>query len=205
MSEANMPGADALPDSKAAVEWANRVAWGYDFCLCGVCTQQIEKGKVCPECVATYANKTAGANMVCCDICAVWVHTGCDQNLTPHVYDALITLEDAPYVCPTCCMMGSGNESTAVAVASVDSELVGLPACLREAVKIETMSPMHIDKDTPAEPHVTSFASPVAAVPHEPETEVANMLLSLTQSDVRFDRDRFDIDSLESQFCNQDS
>ncbi|KAJ1941868.1 hypothetical protein GGF37_003357, partial [Kickxella alabastrina] len=163
-----------------------RRRWNYDYTLCGSCAPQIEKAKVCPQCVATYSNCKMGTNMVCCDICAFWIHTDCDPGLTPDVYDALITLEDdAPYVCPTCAAMADGGHSR---------ELLGdpatrLPRCLLTASP-ETRAQTNRLK--------SCFDVKTAA---KTETEVANMLLSLTHSDVRFGRDCFDTEALETRFC----
>ncbi|KAI8319724.1 hypothetical protein GQ54DRAFT_341051 [Martensiomyces pterosporus] len=223
-------GLGSPAESKAVSEWKTRVSWAYDFGMCGMCAQQIERGKVCPECVATYSNCHVSTNMVCCDICTAWVHTDCDPNLTPEVYDALITLEDAPYVCPTCC----ASIGTAATIdrgdddsdsAETDSAFVpGLPRCLKSRtiksefsphMRMETWPiPSHTAGDTSfpqisalnishSLPASVTLALDTTSLPvkHEPETEAANMLLSLTQSDVRFDRERLDVESLEARFC----
>ncbi|KAJ1824442.1 hypothetical protein LPJ56_002828, partial [Coemansia sp. RSA 2599] len=173
-------------------DFEDRARWAYDFTLCGECAPQIEKAKVCPECIATYTNSSKSANLVCCDICSCWVHTDCDARLTPDVYDALITLEDdAPYVCPNCATMDADGK---VLSGLLDDSrwTQTLPQCLARA---ETDS----DKQEAAEPLCVSDVKP--AVQQIETEEIANMLLSLTHSDVRFGRERFDVSALESHFC----
>ncbi|KAJ1923985.1 hypothetical protein GGI09_000345, partial [Coemansia sp. S100] len=131
----------------------------------------IGRGRVCPACVATYADAAAASTMVCCDVCGVWVHAACDPSLTPPVYAALIAREDAAYVCPACGPLR-------------DAPAECLPRCLRGA--IEADDAMESDG--------------IITMP-EIETEAANLLLSLTQSDVRFDYERFALDRLQARFC----
>ncbi|KAJ1721499.1 hypothetical protein LPJ53_003985 [Coemansia erecta] len=182
-----------------------RVQWAYDFSLCGTCAPQIEKAKVCPECLATYANARMGTSMVCCDVCAFWIHTDCDPCLTPAVYDALLTLEDdAPYVCPVCARMdpaapappssaAGGGGKGPLAQAALSQRASSLPLCLRSV-------------DAHADPRAGALAEQsgggATGVGAKLETEeIANMLLSLTHSDVRFGRERFDVAALEARFC----
>ncbi|KAJ2683618.1 hypothetical protein IWW39_005396, partial [Coemansia spiralis] len=158
-------------DSEAS-DWDTRVAWAYDSSVCGHCAAQISRGRVCPECISTYADAASASTMVCCDVCALWVHPACDPSLTPPVYDALITREDAAYVCPTCAR-------------PPESRVDCLPRCLRVSLPGPRESvDLVLDIDKP-----------------EIETEAANLLLSLTQSDVRFDCERFAPDYLQSRFC----
>ncbi|KAJ2813669.1 hypothetical protein H4S07_000514 [Coemansia furcata] len=159
-------------------DWDTRVSWAYDSCVCGHCAAQIGRGRVCPECVSTYADAASASTMVCCDVCALWIHPACDPSLTPPVYDALITREDAAYVCPTC-------------VQPPEAPADCLPQCLRVfscsrdlAPSLNGLSPL-----------------PEIGVKPEIETEAANLLLSLTQSDIRFDYERFTLDRLQSRFC----
>ncbi|KAJ2064613.1 hypothetical protein GGI17_000940, partial [Coemansia sp. S146] len=157
-------------------DWDTRVSWAYDSCVCGHCAAQIGRGRVCPECISTYADAASASTMVCCDVCALWVHSACDSSLTPLVYDALITREDAAYVCPAC-------------VQPPESPVDCLPQCLRTIPATrESAEPM------------TGLVSDITVKP-EIETEAANLLLSLTQSDVRFDYERFALDHLQSRFC----
>ncbi|KAI9503090.1 hypothetical protein BX070DRAFT_252489 [Coemansia spiralis] len=201
-------------DTKSVSEWHTRVTWAYDFSVCGHCAQQIEKAKVCPECIATYANCKIGTNMVCCDVCAFWIHTECDPSLTPEVYDALITLEDAPYVCPKC---ARSDDACLVELDSSTSECddtdpgvhPGLPRCLRSLVMDSTGAVAKLDTAMATLASQISLVTPIRSQPpesvltqpvkSEPETEAANMLLSLTQSDVRFDR--FAMEALEMRYC----
>ncbi|PIA13638.1 hypothetical protein COEREDRAFT_11153 [Coemansia reversa NRRL 1564] len=236
---------DPHAEGRAAVEWRLQVSWAFDFTVCGQCAQHIERGRVCPVCVATHSNnsKISNNNMVCCDICAFWVHADCDPTLTSDVYDALITLEDAPYVCPMCSMTADGSSNAAALMLesslsvsdSSDAEAIPatLPQCLRLLVDkpiaeslvkdppvsdVVKMLSLESNQITPCEymdPSTSSISSPsgdakssqlstdieAISAKHEPETEVANLLLSLTQSDIRFGRDRFSVEALEARYC----
>ncbi|KAJ2726937.1 hypothetical protein GGI07_000265 [Coemansia sp. Benny D115] len=189
-----------------------RCKWAYDFALCGTCALQIEKAKVCLECIATYSNSRMGTNMVCCDICAFWIHTECDPNLTPDVYDALITLDDdAPYVCPRCASM-IGSKS-AHSYLSDSGTALALPRCLAVESTMSVEGDAARDSDAPmADEDVKLMIKsehelepePELELEPEPETEAeaANLLLSFTHADVRFGRDRFDVEALEARFCS---
>ncbi|KAJ2039493.1 hypothetical protein H4S03_001652 [Coemansia sp. S3946] len=160
-----------------AADWDARAAWAYDSCVCGHCAAQIGRGRVCPACVATYADAAAASTMVCCDVCGVWVHAACDPSLTPPVYAALIAREDAAYVCPACGPLRAG-------AAPPDC----LPRCLRGVIESDGV----MGSDDVIDSIITK---------PEIETEAANLLLSLTQSDVRFDYERFALDRLQARFC----
>ncbi|KAJ2850517.1 Structural maintenance of chromosomes protein 5 [Coemansia brasiliensis] len=219
-------------ESPKTSEWQQRVCWMHDFSICGQCAQQIDRGKVCPECIATYANSQVGnSSMVCCDICQFWVHANCDPALTPSVYDALITLEDEAYVCPRCCTTSYGSGMLESSQDNSDAEddlaaIMWLPRCLRSLQEhqvkqedendsseaaalpdIVTSSPLSLasSSTTTAAAAATALMFPAEPVKtkSEPETteEAANMLLSLTQLDVRFGHDRFEVGALEQRFC----
>ncbi|KAJ1861521.1 Structural maintenance of chromosomes protein 5 [Coemansia sp. RSA 989] len=224
--------ADIANGESKLSDWQQRVCWMHDFSVCGQCAQQIDRGKVCPECIATYANCQVGnSSMVCCDICQFWVHVDCDPALTPSVYDALITLEDEAYVCPRCCATSHGNGMLESSQENSDTEddlgaIVWLPRCLRSLqdsqVKQEdendsssqapalpdivTSSPLSLASSSTTTAATALVLPPVdpAKTKSEPETteEAANMLLSLTQSDVRFGHDRFETSALEQRFCS---
>ncbi|KAJ2741639.1 hypothetical protein GGI20_005046, partial [Coemansia sp. BCRC 34301] len=151
-----------------ASDWDTRAEWAYGARVCGHCAAQISRARVCPQCMATYADQSA---MVCCDVCAAWVHAACDPLLTPGVYEALTSRPDAAYVCPICVQPGSESLGDC------------LPRCLRDITETPTKSL----PDTPA------GVEPI---------EAASLLLSLTQSDVRFDHERFAIDYLQARFCH---
>ncbi|KAJ1788560.1 Histone-lysine N-methyltransferase, partial [Coemansia sp. RSA 2399] len=207
---------------------ATSVEWAHDYCMCGGCARQIDRARVCPECIATYGNRSVGTSMVCCDICSFWVHTECDSRLTPDVYDALITLEDAPYVCPMCSRFDGAllPDIDASSASELDDDdlddaavaaIPALPRCLRPLVGqyIAPVSELEIEIDTDAaiatllasQATLASPAAPdpkpiVAKIKPEADTaEAANLLLSLTRSDIRFDRDRFDVEALEARYC----
>ncbi|KAJ2080639.1 hypothetical protein H4R24_002920 [Coemansia sp. RSA 988] len=236
---------DPHAEGRAAAEWRLQASWAFDFSVCGQCAQHIERGRVCPECVATHSNSSriSNSNMVCCDICAFWVHADCDPTLTPNVYDALITLEDAPYVCPMCTVTADGPggaeplmlDSSLSPSDSSDTEAIPatLPRCLR--LLTEDASRRFAGKDLPASdgvemlslesnpitpreymlPSTSSMSSAASdsesnqqptvaeavSAKSGSESEAANLLLSLTQSDVRFGRDRYSIEALEARFC----
>ncbi|KAJ1731288.1 hypothetical protein LPJ72_004019 [Coemansia sp. Benny D160-2] len=213
------------------------IEWAHDHSMCGGCARQIERARVCPECVATYSSRSSvGASMVCCDVCSFWIHTECDARLTPAVYDALITLEDAPYVCPACARSNGAlllpdidassaselddDELDEAAVAAIPA----LPRCLRASISQKQQQQQHTamaadsdsetETESEAETQTTdaaiatllasqaTLASPVAPdADTAAAAEAANLLLSLTRSDVRFDRSRFDIEALESRYC----
>lgn len=188
--------------------------WTNDFTMCQPCAQQIEKSKVCPECLATYSSCQAAPNMVCCDICAFWIHVKCDSRLTPDVYDALITLEDAPYVCMSCNKYDDLTSSARMlSVYSSDSDdsnglepIAGLPRCLKtltlrtvrdwSATSLVACLPPLLTNDRIMKEDAAS-----AVVESEAEAEAANLLLSLTRSDVRFEQERFNVERSELQLC----
>ncbi|KAJ2713725.1 hypothetical protein H4R19_002103 [Coemansia spiralis] len=207
-SDARCPAADG----KAAAEWRLQATWAHDYSMCGLCAQHVERARVCPECIATYASNSkvgSSSSMVCCDICAFWVHTDCDPALAPNVYDALITLEDAPYVCPHCAAAGD----TPLAPDSIqspsddgfsDDGMAALPRCLL-VLEPSAASAADAAAGPVADLQQLSLetATTIPPLPHgiKGETEAANLLLSLTRSDVRFGRDRLDPDALELRFC----
>ncbi|KAJ2355557.1 Histone-lysine N-methyltransferase [Coemansia sp. RSA 2618] len=203
--------------SARGAEWSQRASWTHDFCVCGQCAQHIGRGKVCPECVATYANCRVGdSSMVCCDVCQFWVHASCDPALEPRVYDALITLEDEAYVCPRCCAAPDDRgvlESSRDASDTESDVIPWLPRCLRSpkaelvikaGVEAQSDAGFTIKAESPADmaatPPSVSFSEPDSSSPEMTE-EAANLLLSLTRSDVRFGYDRFAVDALEQRFC----
>ncbi|KAJ2499929.1 Histone-lysine N-methyltransferase [Coemansia sp. RSA 1972] len=178
-----------------------RTRWAHDYSMCGTCALQIDRGRVCPECVSTYANfHNRDTSMVCCDVCQFWVHAGCDPLLEPQVYDALITLEDEAYVCPRCCVARGGVlESSSRDASDTESDSAGpwLPRCLRT---LDVVKPEH---SVPQEPQMDVACETPRSAKSEPEMieEAANLLLSLTHSDVRFGYHRFNVDALEQKFC----
>ncbi|KAJ2666761.1 Histone-lysine N-methyltransferase, partial [Coemansia sp. RSA 1285] len=220
-----------------ATAQAGSTEWTHDHSMCGGCARQIERARVCPECVATYSSRSVGASMVCCDVCSFWIHTECDARLTPAVYDALITLEDAPYVCPACARSNGAlllPDIDASSASELDDDALdeaavaaipALPRCLRAAIGqqqqhvamgagADSETETDSEADAEAETQTTdaaiatllasqaTLASPVAPdADTAAAAEAANLLLSLTRSDVRFDRSRFDIEALESRYC----
>ncbi|KAJ2661859.1 Histone-lysine N-methyltransferase 2A [Coemansia sp. RSA 1199] len=182
-----------------------RTRWTHDFSMCGTCAAHIDRGRVCPECVATYANcHIRDTSMVCCDVCQFWVHATCDPSLEPQVYDALITLEDEAYVCPRCCAARNCGvlESSSRDASDTESDGAGpwLPRCLR---LLDVAKPEHVCVSQ--EPQMAVACESPNSAKSEPEMieEAANLLLSLTHSDVRFGYHRFNVDALEQRFCTR--
>ncbi|KAJ2772042.1 hypothetical protein IWQ57_001938, partial [Coemansia nantahalensis] len=207
-------------DGADGPEWRLQAAWAHDFTMCGACAQQMERARVCPECIATYADgsNVSNSNMVCCDICAFWVHTDCDRALTPDVYDALITLEDAPYVCPHCIaatedvplVLDSPESASDDSYADWCAVPPGLPRCLRALpadgaetplARLGDLCQLSLEAGATTPPPLLPLLPECAK--GEPETEAANLLLSLTRSDVRFGRARFDVEALEARLCTR--
>ncbi|KAJ2779331.1 histone methyltransferase activity (H3-K4 specific) [Coemansia javaensis] len=183
------------------------VSWAHDFSVCGPCALHIERARVCPLCLATHAAASAVSNrrMVCCDVCAFWVHADCDPALTPPVYDALLALEDAPYVCPRCDAAGDAllpepddDDDARSALGGDDddddSDDSMLPRCLRALGRADPRPPAPAAAEEEPEPEPEPE-------PVKSEAEAANLLLSLTRSDVRFGPGRFDVDALEVRYC----
>ncbi|KAI8369779.1 chromatin remodelling complex Rsc7/Swp82 subunit-domain-containing protein [Choanephora cucurbitarum] len=72
---------------------------------CNKCIQHFNQDRFCPVCLKTYAeeeNDDEDNEMVACDTCDHWVHTRCDEILTPEKYQLLCDEEDAKYSCPMC-------------------------------------------------------------------------------------------------------
>ena len=72
---------------------------------CPKCNGNFEEDKFCPVCLKTYSeeeNDDEDNEMVACDSCDHWVHTRCDEILTPEKYQVLCDDEDAKYSCPMC-------------------------------------------------------------------------------------------------------
>ncbi|KAJ2911121.1 hypothetical protein GGI21_000133, partial [Coemansia aciculifera] len=167
-------------ENASSPDWETRVSWVFDSAVCGHCAAQIERARVCPECISTYADAESALTMVCCDVCAMWVHSACDPLLTPSVYRVLISRQDAAYVCPAC-----------IRPSFTFDPLHCLPRCLRAIeARMDTASSSDCQ------------SSPVSVAVVETTEEAANLLLSLTQSDIRFDHERFAKDYLQARFCS---
>ncbi|KAJ2395007.1 hypothetical protein GGI05_001785, partial [Coemansia sp. RSA 2603] len=122
-----------------------RERWAYDCSVCSACAAMLERAKVCPECIATHASERMGGAMVCCDVCALWVHERCDKLLTPSVCHALAAHDDAPYVCPAC-MRGDTTGAVSPALA--------LPLCLRD-LPDHAITPLSDSSDPAGSPAAT--------------------------------------------------
>lgn len=74
--------------------------------FCNKCHNNFEHDRYCPVCLRTFSededNDDEENEMVACDQCDHWIHTGCDESLTPERYQALCDDEDAKYLCPLC-------------------------------------------------------------------------------------------------------
>ncbi|KAI9489903.1 chromatin remodelling complex Rsc7/Swp82 subunit-domain-containing protein, partial [Zychaea mexicana] len=73
---------------------------------CGKCFNNFKNDRFCPVCMKTFSeedeNDDEENEMVACDSCDHWVHTGCDETLTPEKYQSLCDDEEAKYTCPLC-------------------------------------------------------------------------------------------------------
>ncbi|KAI9273412.1 chromatin remodelling complex Rsc7/Swp82 subunit-domain-containing protein [Helicostylum pulchrum] len=72
---------------------------------CHKCNDNFQDDRFCPVCLKTYneeENDDDDNEMVACDACDHWVHTRCDEILTPEKYQILCDDEDAKYSCPMC-------------------------------------------------------------------------------------------------------
>lgn len=74
------------------------------YCL--KCHENFEHDRFCPVCLKTFSdqdeNEEEDNDMVACDSCDRWIHTSCDETLTPEKYEALCEDEEAKYTCPLC-------------------------------------------------------------------------------------------------------
>lgn len=72
---------------------------------CPKCNDNFKDDRFCPVCLKTYSeeeNDEEDNEMVACDTCDHWVHTRCDEILTPEKYQILCDEEEAKYSCPMC-------------------------------------------------------------------------------------------------------
>lgn len=72
---------------------------------CRSCITNFNEDRFCPVCLKTYSeeeNDEEDNEMVACDTCDHWVHTRCDESLSPARYQMLCDDESAKYSCPIC-------------------------------------------------------------------------------------------------------
>ncbi|KAG0193423.1 hypothetical protein DFQ28_005427 [Apophysomyces sp. BC1034] len=73
---------------------------------CRKCYDNFNEDRFCPICLKTFSedddNDDEDNEMVACDSCDHWIHTGCDETLTPEKYQSLCDDETAKYLCPLC-------------------------------------------------------------------------------------------------------
>ncbi|KAL7308168.1 hypothetical protein PS15m_012056 [Mucor circinelloides] len=73
---------------------------------CPKCNGNFKDDRFCTVCLKTYSeeeeNDDEDNEMVACDTCDHWVHTRCDEQLTPEKYQILCDDEEAKYKCPMC-------------------------------------------------------------------------------------------------------
>ncbi|KAI9314093.1 chromatin remodelling complex Rsc7/Swp82 subunit-domain-containing protein [Dichotomocladium elegans] len=73
---------------------------------CPKCYDNFKHDRYCPVCLKPFSdeddNDDEENEMVACDSCDHWIHTGCDETLTPEKYQSLCDDEGAKYTCPLC-------------------------------------------------------------------------------------------------------
>ncbi|CEP17277.1 hypothetical protein [Parasitella parasitica] len=73
---------------------------------CPKCNGNFKDDRFCTVCLKTYSeeeeNDDEDNEMVACDTCDHWIHTRCDEQLTPEKYQTLVDDEEAKYTCPMC-------------------------------------------------------------------------------------------------------
>ncbi|KAI7871188.1 hypothetical protein BDF14DRAFT_1764195 [Spinellus fusiger] len=73
---------------------------------CRPCHGHFDQHRFCPVCLKTFTegdgNEEEDGEMVACDVCDHWIHTKCDETLTPNKYQSLCDDEEAKYACPLC-------------------------------------------------------------------------------------------------------
>ncbi|KAI7867656.1 chromatin remodelling complex Rsc7/Swp82 subunit-domain-containing protein [Spinellus fusiger] len=73
--------------------------------FCSSCYDNFVQDRMCPVCLKTYSEDDSEEDdneMVACDSCDYWIHTSCDETLTPEHYQKLCDNEDTKYTCPLC-------------------------------------------------------------------------------------------------------
>ncbi|XP_052063462.1 uncharacterized protein LOC127703085 isoform X2 [Mytilus californianus] len=81
---------------------ASNATWTYDFQLCHVCGQLMDKGNFCPICHKCYSDDDWDCKMVQCAKCDSWVHAKC-EGLSDEMYERVSCLpEDVHYICRMC-------------------------------------------------------------------------------------------------------
>ncbi|KAI8137681.1 chromatin remodelling complex Rsc7/Swp82 subunit-domain-containing protein [Fennellomyces sp. T-0311] len=86
---------------------------------CSSCIDNFDHDRFCPVCLRTFSeedeNDDEENEMVACDQCDHWIHTGCDETLTPEKYQSLCDDEEAKYTCPLCADSVKAIHQTAAA------------------------------------------------------------------------------------------
>ncbi|VDI41524.1 histone-lysine N-methyltransferase MLL1 [Mytilus galloprovincialis] len=81
---------------------ASNATWTYDFQLCHVCGQLMDKGNFCPICHKCYSDDDWDCKMVQCAKCDSWVHAMC-EGLSDEMYERVSCLpDDVHYICRMC-------------------------------------------------------------------------------------------------------
>ncbi|OAD67791.1 hypothetical protein PHYBLDRAFT_160269 [Phycomyces blakesleeanus NRRL 1555(-)] len=95
---------------------------------CTRCYEHFEQSRFCPVCLKTFSegdeNDEEDNEMVTCDSCDYWIHTKCDETLTPEKYQSLCDDEEAKYACPLC----AGKVKPIVETEAVKKALKGTSA-----------------------------------------------------------------------------
>ncbi|KAI8067462.1 chromatin remodelling complex Rsc7/Swp82 subunit-domain-containing protein [Gongronella butleri] len=73
---------------------------------CRPCYRHFEEDRFCPVCLRSYSDSEDisedDKEMVTCDKCDRWIHTRCDQAMTPERYNQICDDDNAKYTCPLC-------------------------------------------------------------------------------------------------------
>ncbi|KAI8391349.1 chromatin remodelling complex Rsc7/Swp82 subunit-domain-containing protein [Radiomyces spectabilis] len=95
---------------------------------CNRCYNNFTEDRFCTVCMKPYSDEDGADEedneMVACDTCDHWIHTRCDEILTPEKYQSLCDDEEAKYSCPLC----SDNVKPLIQTSTAIMALKGLSA-----------------------------------------------------------------------------
>lgn len=138
-------GGKEIEDVKNAAKYRHAVAPSterhkfpvYLATFCNKCHRHFDEDRFCPVCLKTYSGEDDGGNneeedndMVCCDLCDRWIHTGCDERLTPERYQKLVDNPKAKYQCPLCEDRVKATVQSSAAVLALKGQLAPCGYCI---------------------------------------------------------------------------